>query len=80
MTTMTFVDERIVYHAIVVNKAGDIIWNAWQMDDPIVMKKEEDGTVHLFSSKTGKLIIAPYKPEEFRDDARCPHCGKGLGR
>lgn len=78
--TTTFIEERIVDNAIIANKEGDIIWNALQFDDPVVLKKEEDGTLHLFSFKTGKLIVAPYKPSEYAHDVYCPHCGKGLGR
>lgn len=70
--------EREVDGGIVLGDDGAVLFNAWQMDDSIICKDYEDGTRELYSKRTGKLIIAPFKPHETKH-TRCPHCHGQLG-
>jgi hypothetical protein len=71
------VKEREV-DGIVQNEDGRIIHNAFQQDDPLIVRDYADGTRHILSKRTGRLIVAPYKPEEIQRH-RCPHCNGELG-
>lgn len=72
------VAEKIFEYAVVVDQDGKIIHNAMQQDDPIIHRKYDDGLIHLLSSKTGKLIVAPFDPET-AEKMHCPHCNGVLG-
>lgn len=74
----TLVSELVQEYAIVMDDDGRVIHNSFQMDDPVIMQKYDDGTLHLLSTKTGRLIVAPYRPSE-AERMRCPHCNGELG-
>jgi hypothetical protein len=63
---------------VVADHDGKVLHNAFQQDDPVILRDYDDGMRHLLSKKTGKLIVAPFKPSETRR-YRCPHCNGELG-
>lgn len=65
-------------YAVVISQDGTVLHNAMQMDDPVIRKAYDDGMVHLFSKKTGRLILAPFNPET-AERVHCPHCNGELG-
>lgn len=78
VTVPRLVEEREFDNAILQDGEGKIIFNAAQMDDVVIRKRYDDGMVHCFSKKTGKLIMAPYNLHE-QGPPRCPHCGGQIG-
>lgn len=71
-------EEREHEFAVVVNQDGNVLHNAMQMDDPVIMRKYDDGMVHLFSKRTGRPILAPFNPAT-AERVHCPHCNGELG-
>lgn len=55
------IEWRLINDAIVVDKMGNVVYNAMQMDDPIIREKYNDDTYVLRSSRTGRLIVPPYR-------------------
>lgn len=76
--TPRLLEEVEVETALVMDEEGTILHNSFQQNDPVIAKKYDDGMTHLFSKRTGKLIVAPYNPEA-RERLRCPHCQGELG-
>jgi hypothetical protein len=73
------VRERVFDNAVFTNADGTIVWNAAQMDAPVIFRDYDDGTRHVINQRTGKLIVAPYNPLDEREKVRCPHCNHVLG-
>lgn len=73
----TLVREREMDGAV-IQEDGKVIHNAFQQDDPVIVRDYSDGMRHLLSKRTGKLIIAPFNPQT-AERAHCPHCGGELG-
>jgi hypothetical protein len=78
MSEPVLIREHENDYGLVVDSDGKILHNAFQMDDPVIVRDYDDGLRHLFSKQTGKLIVAPFKPAEVQR-VRCPHCNGELG-
>lgn len=78
MPEPVLLDEREIDNGVVVDHRGYVIHNAWQMDDPIIVRDYDDGMRHIASKRTGAPIIAPFNPL-MAERAHCPHCNGELG-
>ena len=74
----TLVSEHRDAYGVIVIPDYTVIHDAMQMDDPVIVRRFDDGSVHVLSSRTGRLIVAPFKPDEVVR-LRCPHCHGELG-
>lgn len=72
------IEEKEQDYAVLVDDDGRVIHNALQMDDPVIVRKYDDGMIHLLSSRSGQLIVAPFDPMTV-ERMRCPHCNGELG-
>lgn len=70
--------ERELDSVIVQDGDGVIIHNSMQQDDPVILRDYADGTRHLLSKRTGRLLVAPFNPQTVKRH-RCPHCNGELG-
>lgn len=76
--TVTLVREKTLDDGVVIGADGMVIYNALQMDSPLIVRDYSDGMRHLINSITGKLVLAPFDPTA-EEPARCPHCQGQLG-
>jgi hypothetical protein len=68
------VSEKVLDIVIIQDADGRIIWNAGQMNSPVILRQYSDRTREFVDQKTGKVIRPRYDPSK-EDIPACVHCG-----
>lgn len=71
-----FVSEKEISEGILIDHNGKVLFNLWQQDIIALVKRTEDGFVHIYNKRTGKLMIPPYHPDDEIYAPKCRHCGR----
>ena len=56
--------EEVSDSGIIYNEAGDVVFNAMQMDDMLVRRRYENGVITLTSKRDGRYIVPPYRVDD----------------
>lgn len=60
------VKDEVFSNGILTNADGEIIHNALQMDDPIRRRVYDDGTIVTHGTRSGRLLVPPYRVNDER--------------